>query len=399
MKEFVKKNKVLVVGIIALVIVLSLVIIINTTNKKLDKETKYNNSYKPNYDEELKLGDVLFNSTDVNYDNTDSGLSSTTVKEAIDELYDNLLQKECAIGYSKAKTERGIYTCAKICVRAEEGTLHTEKCNLDLGTNDYYCLGDGYYAEGSKGTTTVTFGSIWDGVSALKAGDAFDCDVNGDGTYDATTERFYYVGPYFNTDTQTFDDETGYATLIYYRNYKNGSPSDAGVAYYAPAEENWHGPTTAIAALPSNKTNGGTWRDDLLKTTDRRMLSCKNASCTQLSDKTNNGGQALEYTPSIYNGKAARLLTLKELARGCGTGIASNSGITNAGCNFIFERTKYINYNYPAWGVMFESPHFIGNNVMWRTNNQYRNIDYSQTTSTGYGVRPTIDIKYSDLLY
>ena len=34
--------------------------------------------------------------------------------------------------------------------------------------------------------------------------------------------------------------------------FSGGSPSDGGVAYYGGVNENWHGPTTAVAALPKN---------------------------------------------------------------------------------------------------------------------------------------------------
>ena len=71
-----------------------------------------------------------------------------------------------------------------ICQRAT--VLHTEKC---LGS---YCSGMGYKPNGSMGSSTITYGSLGT-ASVLTSGDAFDCDVNGDGIYDAETERFYYV--------------------------------------------------------------------------------------------------------------------------------------------------------------------------------------------------------------
>ena len=37
----------------------------------------------------------------------------------------------------------------------------------------------------------MIYGTISSGN--LKSGDAFDCDVNGDGKYNSDTERFYYV--------------------------------------------------------------------------------------------------------------------------------------------------------------------------------------------------------------
>ena len=83
-----------------------------------------------------------------------------------------------------------------VCKRAEEKTLHT----------------DGTHTFGNRIVTQKT----------LKSGDAFDCDVNGDKTYDSETERFYYV-----TD---MNDST--AVLIYYNNVEKGKPSNSKLVAY-----------------------------------------------------------------------------------------------------------------------------------------------------------------------
>ena len=90
-----------------------------------------------------------------------------------------------------------------ICKRAT--TLHTEECTQTSVT--YNCSGAGYTSAGSKGTSTITYGNL--GTSgSLTSGDAFDCDVNGDGVYDSKTERFYYVSDYYNTSTKSFESDT-----------------------------------------------------------------------------------------------------------------------------------------------------------------------------------------------
>ncbi len=123
-----------------------------------------------------------------------------------------------------------------ICKRAT--TLHTEECKQTSAT--YYCSGAGYTTTGTKGTTTITYGNL--GTSGtLITGDAFDCDVNGDGVYDSNTERFYYV-----TD---MNDTT--AVLIYYNDVSTGNPSNTKNCAYDSSGENWHGPRTAIAQLPT----------------------------------------------------------------------------------------------------------------------------------------------------
>ena len=311
-------------------------------------------------------------------------------------------QSEFANLYANYHVEVSSSDESVICKRAT--VLHTEQCENGSSSENYYCYADGYYAEGEKGTDTITYGKLGTNGEPPAVGDAFDCDVNGDGLYNSENERFYYVSNYFDTDTETFD--TIRATLIYYRNFSGGAASDDAVAYYAGVNENYHGPTTAIAALPNNKTNSGTWRNDLLKTQDRKVLSCNNASCTTLYDKTN-VGHSPEYpienptspNPPLYNGKAARLLTLKELVAGCGSMSTTQGEISDAGCNFLFERTQYANSSYGTIGPWLENPH--SSNSVWaffaRASNRYVYI-YS-TSDTSLGARPAIDVLYSRMAY
>ena len=389
MKKFIKGNYKLILGIV-IGIVLSYLLLSKDKELKNDVE-KISNT---NNTEEVELGDTAtyFDSINVHYDNTSSGLTNNTVKEAIDELYDNLLSKECAIGYVKQNATTKHYECNKpICKAVRNASdLHTEICEQTGGD----CYADGYSASGSKGTTTITYGTIWDGVSALKAGDAFDCDVNNDGTYDAATERFYYISSYFNTDTQTFDDTTGYATLIYYKDYKKN------IVYYQ--NDNWHGPRTPIASLP-NTTGTDAWRDDLLKTRDRKILSCNNASCATLSNKTNNGSKTITYTSPIYDGKAARLLTLKEVANGCGligTDLYSGNTAELSNYNFLFENTTYIApLSSLSNGSWLENPIFDNSSSAWFLYRYERRVGSTLNYNPQYSARPAIDVMYSDIAY
>lgn len=66
-----------------------------------------------------------------------------------------------------------------VCKKAEEVTLHTETC---LHTTNVGCRGMGY-----KLNDTITYGTS-PGDNSPLAGDAYNCDVNDDGTYDAKTE-------------------------------------------------------------------------------------------------------------------------------------------------------------------------------------------------------------------
>ena len=118
-----------------------------------------------------------------------------------------------------------------ICKRAT--TLHTEECTQTDATN--YCSGVGYTTSGSKGTSTIKYGNL--GTSGtLTSGDAFDCDVNGDGVYDSNTERFYYVSDYYNTSTKSFESDT--AVLIYYNNVSSGNSNNKTTYAYDSSGEN-----------------------------------------------------------------------------------------------------------------------------------------------------------------
>ena len=116
-----------------------------------------------------------------------------------------------------------------ICKRAT--ILHTEEC-AQTDTSKF-CSGAGYTTSGIKRTSTITYGNLGT-AGVLTTGDAFDCDVNGDGVYDSTKERFYYVSDYYNTSTKSFD--SNYATLIYYNNVSSGQPANKVYAYDSSGE-------------------------------------------------------------------------------------------------------------------------------------------------------------------
>ena len=86
-----KKKKIIYIlfPIFVLATIVELVLLLNPSNSNKELKQNSNNGIKsikePNYEEDITLGDILYNSTDVRYDNSNSGLSSTNVK---DELYE-----------------------------------------------------------------------------------------------------------------------------------------------------------------------------------------------------------------------------------------------------------------------------------------------------------------------
>lgn len=142
-----------------------------------------------------------------------------------------------------------------ICMKAT--TLHNETCtNSD---DNGYCL-----KYGLSENSVITYGLINSGVGA-KVGDAYDCDVNGDGTYDPLTERFYYVGDYFDTSTKTYDAAN--AALIYYANVHNENDNVSSTIAYTTGNDLT--PATAYQELPSSSK----WSNVSLISSQRNIVT------------------------------------------------------------------------------------------------------------------------------
>ena len=257
-----------------------------------------------------------------------------------------------------------------VCKKATK--LHTEKC--EQTDNTYYCSGAGLIGK------TITYGTI--PGKELKSGDAFDCDVNGDGTYDENTERFYYV-----TD---MDDST--AVLIYYNNVSNGKSSNSKLAAYDLSGKNNNGPVTAIEELP----NTSEWRNVSLKNTFRSISAI--SSNGEETNKTEGGTLPDSFS---YAGKAARLLTIQEVRKA--TGI-SNIPTWQVGeldkFNYLFENTKYSNGSNAALAWWLENPRSGKSDGAWYARGNNRNVGYDIVSNAGdYGVRPAIEVLKSNIEY
>ena len=265
-----------------------------------------------------------------------------------------------------------------ICKRAT--TLHTEECTQTDST--YYCSGAGYTSSGSKGTTTITYGNLGT-TGTLISGDAFDCDVNGDGTYDSTKERFYYVSDYYDTNTKTFD--SNYATLIYYNNVSSGQPANKTYAYDS-SNENWHGPRTAIAQLPTSSQ----WNNISLKNSTRAILN-ENGGNT-----TTGGTLPSNYS---YTGYAARLLTIQEVRQGTGlTSIPTWKVGELDNFTYLLENTKFSSNGNAAWVWWLENPRSDNSADAWRVGGSNRYVNFS-TVSDSLGVRPAIEVSKTNIEY
>ena len=268
-----------------------------------------------------------------------------------------------------------------VCKRAVK--LHEETCSQTSGT--YYCSGAGYTTSGSKGTSTITYGSC--GTSGtLTSGDAFTCDVNGDGEFDELTERFYYVSDYFDTSAKEFDDST--AVLIYYNNVTSGVSCNKNKYAYDSSNTNYNGPRTLITQLPTTSQ----WSNVTLKNETRQIL-------TETGTTSTSGGTLP--TNYSYSGYAARFLTAQELNSACGITIGNVITGELDGCNYVMENTKYAKSSIGSYGGWLETPRSSNSFNVWYVYGFDRTV-YNYVNASdfyNYGARPAIEVLKSKISY
>ena len=271
-----------------------------------------------------------------------------------------------------------------ICKRAK--TLHTATCSR----TSYGCYGTGYYVGGSKNTTTVTYGNLGMQGGALVSGDALDCDVNNDGTYDPAKERFYYVTD--KTTTNTNDT----AVLLYFGNINNdGTTITAPVSTkfaYDSSNDNWHGPRTLVEKLPSTTQ----WSNSqIIAPMVNRQITNQNGGTL-----TNIDGYGGPYTIEsfTYEGKAARLLTYQEIQAGCNkTQITSDGSFDN--CHWLMENVPGYTSPYGTYdGYWLETPVASARYDVWSVHS-WGVRAYATNCRLDYyfGVRPVIEVLKSSI--
>ena len=228
-----------------------------------------------------------------------------------------------------------------------------------------------------------TFGNL--GTSGtLTSGDAFDCDVNGDGVYDSGTERFYYVSDYYNTSTKSFESDI--SVLIYYNNVNAGNPDNSKLYAYDSSGENFHGPRTAIKELPTTSQ----WSNISLKNTTRSILN-ESGSGTTTGGTLPNDFSYVEY--------AARFLTVQETNIACKTNGVWDNGKLNS-CIYMLENTSYESNNIVNSGYWLENALSSDAGGVWTIYSANVYIDNYYVSYTGdFGVRPAIEVSKANMEY
>ena len=270
------------------------------------------------------------------------------------------------------KDNLGISAEGKICKRAEK--LHIEVCSQS--NSSIFCSGAGH-----RQGDNIVYGNC--GTSGeLKSGDAFDCDVDGDGVYNSATERFYYVGDYYDATSKSFNNS--YATLIYYNNVKAGEPNNTATFAYDVSNENWHGPRTGYVELPSTSQ----WNKVTLLNETRQLLN-------ESAGTTTAGGTLGIFD---YTDKAARLLTVQEINQACGITVGSYKAGELDTCEYLLENTYYSSPSN-AYYWWLESAVSSNSNCVWIVDG-YRFVgnDFASNAAS-HGIRPAIDVLKTNILY
>ncbi len=283
------------------------------------------------------------------------------------EVMGTILSKQLRVEATQAGAKT---TTTAMCKRAT--TLHKETCSQKSN----YCAGDGY-TTGSE----IEYGSLGT-KGTLTSGDAFDCDVNGDGTYDPATERFYYVSDVTNGITS--DSNT--AVLIYYNNVTAGVSDNTKAYSYYSSRYNYYGPTIAVQQLPTTNQ----WKTTLTNT--KRQIT------TETGKTSTSGGTISEFS---YEGHAARLLTAQEVNSGCGFTVG-NATIGELGkqCKYLMENTTYSNANNSTYGEWLENPRASNSTSVWVVSGINSNIlSNAAFDSETIGVRPAIEVAKTDIDY
>ena len=273
-----------------------------------------------------------------------------------------------------------------VCRRATE--LHTAECTATDESN--FCSASGYTTTGSKGTTTITYGNLGTKGAEPVSGDAFDCDVNGDGNYDSETERFYYIS--------RLDSDDSYGVLIYYSNVANGVASDVLTlgpgSVYNDENNVYLGPKTAIKELPTTSD----WSNVTLSKNIRNI--------------PNQNGDIIIKNFS-YENFAARFITFNEVQKTCNI---TNWEPDNYGeldnCVFLLENTNFapvtsfnapLNpYNAEINCYWIESVYFSDSSA--KNHNMaiggfLRSVIFAPFFGDKTGVRPVIEVPISNILY
>lgn len=207
-------------------------------------------------------------------------------------------------------------------------------------------------------------------------------DVNGDGVYDSSTERFYYV-----TD---LENNSNVEIFIYYNNVSEGMPRNDLYYQYNTIAENWHGPLNAVKQLPTKKE----WSNVSLFNSERKIVNEYGTTSTK-------GGHKFPEVFS-YSEYAARFLTFGEVKKLVNFYIPTWKNGELDDHIYLVENTNFSKKDNSKFdGYWLETPRNTMSSHSWiiyATARRVHSVEV-QRTDVLIGVRPVIEVSKSDIVY
>lgn len=220
-----------------------------------------------------------------------------------------------------------------VCKKAETGTLHTETCASTGG-----CYTKGGYAANSQ----ITYGTIPTANSPV-VGDAYDCDVNNDGVYSPTTERFYYV-------RENTDGGVDNAVLVHYTSFDENGQMDSSTSREIYTYDDGQ------AYLPSSTL----WTNPALTT---------------------------------FDSKVSRYISHTDLEEACGNPIVYESSAYINKCQFFMENSRYQSDSLGRSGVWVDKL----DNHLYRIQTHSVVVEEPDSATSKNAVRPVIEIPFNTI--
>lgn len=260
---------------------------------------------------------------------------------------------------------------APLCKKAT--VPHIETCQSD---SSFGCRKDGY-----NEYSPINYGNLSSNSGTLKSGDAFDCDVNGDGTYDHVTERFYYI-----TD---LSDDSNVAVLMYYSTVYGGVANKTTTYFYGTYTG---GPITARAQLPKTSQ----WTNVTLVKGTQRIRAENDYTSVIIDSKTYGFPQSFS-----YSGYAARLITYQEINSACQGDLTLVGSLKD--CNYLLEGTLYSNTANTMTHIITQTPVSTKENMVYEIgvlNRYLPTMGASNSTSGAMSsAKPVIEVPKSRIVY
>ena len=240
--------------------------------------------------------------------------------------------------------------CKKV---TSDNNLHTEKCSTNGGCR----LG----AVNIPINSDITYGTEY-GLNSPKAGDAYDCDVNYDGVFDAQTQYGKYTERFYLLREIEHENSEDTAALVYYTSFD----------------------TTHGAVDSQHDTNIGS-------TTYGNVKSWLPTSTNPSSDPWDNPNLI---THASNNGNISRLLTIQDIEAVCGSPfqISQVSYFVSCGKWFFFENSRFQAKALGRAGIWLE----MNDNKYYRIHTESVNIAIPDNGASSENMaRPVIEIPVS----